>query len=119
MSAEPQPAENDALLAESPMFRYECCTHCRTSRCPRHDGHPDPCSADSLVIDGCQAGSTMLGAPTRVISPAKTVEGVGTGADEGATGQDTGTAWVTRSTGCPEAPAQAHPHDMPPTTKEF
>lgn len=36
-------------------------------------------------------------------------EGVGTGADEGATGQDTGTAWVTRSTDCPEAPAQAHP----------
>lgn len=33
---------------------------------------------------------------------------VGTGADEGATGQDTGTAWVTRSTDCPEAPAQAH-----------
>ena len=34
---------------------------------------------------------------------------VGTGAGEGATGQDTGTAWVTRSTDCPEAPAQAHP----------
>lgn len=33
---------------------------------------------------------------------------VGTGAGEGATGQDTGTAWVTRSTDCPEAPAQAH-----------
>lgn len=36
-------------------------------------------------------------------------EGVGTGAGEGATGQDTGTAWVTRSADCPEAPAQAHP----------
>lgn len=36
-------------------------------------------------------------------------EGVGTGAGEGATGQDTGTAWVTRSEDCPEAPAQAHP----------
>lgn len=36
-------------------------------------------------------------------------EEVGTGAGEGATGQDTGTAWVTRSTDCPEAPAQAHP----------
>jgi len=35
--------------------------------------------------------------------------GVGTGAGEGATGQDTGTAWVTRSVDCPEAPAQAHP----------
>jgi hypothetical protein len=34
---------------------------------------------------------------------------VGTGAGEGATGQDTGTAWVTRSVDCPEAPAQAHP----------
>ena len=33
---------------------------------------------------------------------------VGTGAGEGATGQDTGTAWVTRSEDCPEAPAQAH-----------
>lgn len=30
---------------------------------------------------------------------------------EGATGQDTGTAWVTRSTDCPEALAQAHPLD--------
>lgn len=37
------------------------------------------------------------------------LEGVGTGAGEGATGQDTGTAWVTRSEDCPEAPAQAHP----------
>lgn len=36
-------------------------------------------------------------------------EGVGTGAGEGATGQDAGTAWVTRSEDCPEAPAQAHP----------
>lgn len=36
-------------------------------------------------------------------------EEVGTGAGEGATGQDTGTAWVTRSADCPEAPAQAHP----------
>ncbi|MGB4345786.1 MAG: hypothetical protein WBJ21_05250, partial [Burkholderiaceae bacterium] len=36
-------------------------------------------------------------------------EGVGTGADEGAAGQDTGTAWVTRSADCPEAPAQARP----------
>lgn len=33
---------------------------------------------------------------------------VGTGAGEGATGQDTGAAWVTRSGDCPEAPAQAH-----------
>jgi hypothetical protein len=33
---------------------------------------------------------------------------VGTGAGEGAPGQDTGSAWVTRSTDCPEAPAQAH-----------
>lgn len=33
---------------------------------------------------------------------------VGTGAGEGATGQDTGIAWVTRSTDCPKAPAQAH-----------
>lgn len=33
---------------------------------------------------------------------------VGTGAGEGATGQDTGTARVTRSVDCPEAPAQAH-----------
>lgn len=39
----------------------------------------------------------------------KNSEGVGTGAGEGATGQDTGTAWVTRSADCPEAPAQAHP----------
>lgn len=38
-----------------------------------------------------------------------TGEGVGTGADEGAPGQGTGSAWVTRSADCPEAPAQAHP----------
>jgi len=46
-------------------------------------------------------------------------EGVGTGAGEGATGQDTGTAWVTRSVDCPEAPAQAHPlaTAAPPTPK--
>lgn len=31
----------------------------------------------------------------------------GTGAGEGAPGQDTGSAWVTPSTDCPEAPAQA------------
>lgn len=43
-------------------------------------------------------------------------EGVGTGAGEGATGQDTGTAWVTRSTDCPEAPDQAHPLAPQPTT---
>lgn len=36
-------------------------------------------------------------------------EGVGTGAGEGAPRQDTGSAWVTRSADCPEAPAQAHP----------
>jgi len=35
-------------------------------------------------------------------------EGVGTGAGEGAPRQDTGSAWVTRSEDCPEAPAQAH-----------
>ncbi|ROR91732.1 hypothetical protein EDD33_2607 [Nocardioides aurantiacus] len=52
---------NEPLLLESPMFRYECCEHCRTSRCPRHDGHPDPCSADPLTTNGCQAGNTMLG----------------------------------------------------------
>jgi hypothetical protein len=63
-------AEEAALLAESPMFRYECCEHCRTSRCPRHDGHPDPCSADPLVSGTCQAGSTMIGEPTRVLPPA-------------------------------------------------
>ena len=33
---------------------------------------------------------------------------VGTGAGGRATVQDTDTAWVTRSTDCPEAPAQAH-----------
>lgn len=44
---------------------------------------------------------------------------VGTGAGEGATGQDTGTAWVTRSTDCPEAPAQAHlPAPTPPAETE-
>ena len=37
---------------------------------------------------------------------------VGTDAGEGATVQDTGTAWVTRSTDCPEAPAQAHCADL-------
>ena len=43
-------------------------------------------------------------------------EGVGTGAGEGAPRQDTGSAWVTRSADCPEAPAQAHPlarHERP------
>lgn len=48
---------------------------------------------------------------TCVFSPAETVEGVGTGAGEGAPRQDTGSAWVTRSADCPEAPAQAHPRD--------
>jgi hypothetical protein len=43
---------------------------------------------------------------------------VGTGAGEGATGQDTGTAWVTRSTDCPEAPAQAHPLAEPDAPAE-
>jgi len=43
-------------------------------------------------------------------------EGVGTGAGEGAPRQDTGSARVTRSADCPEAPAQAHPlaADDPP-----
>jgi len=40
---------------------------------------------------------------------------VGTGAGEGAPRQDTGSAWVTRSADCPEAPAQAHgPRVIPP-----
>lgn len=38
--------------------------------------------------------------------------GVGTGAGEGASRQDTGAAWVTRSADCPEAPAQAHPRPL-------
>ena len=38
----------------------------------------------------------------------ETGEGVGTGAGEGMPRQDTGSAWVTRSADCPEAPAQAH-----------
>lgn len=41
-------------------------------------------------------------------APDETSGEVGTGAGEGATGQDTGTAWGTRSEDCPEAPAQAH-----------
>ena len=48
-------------------------------------------------------------AEARRIARLEDSEGVGTGAGEGATGQDTGTAWVTRSADCPEAPAQAHP----------
>lgn len=47
----------------------------------------------------------------------KTDAGVGTGAGEGATGRDTGTAWVTRSKDCPEAPAQAHPRVIPPAER--
>jgi hypothetical protein len=42
---------------------------------------------------------------------------VGTGAGEGAPRQDTGSAWVTRSADCPEAPAQAH-HSHDDETKE-
>lgn len=45
-------------------------------------------------------------------------EEVGTGAGGGATGQDTGTAWDTRSTGCPEDRAQAHLLASPDGTKE-
>lgn len=64
----PQATENDDLLVESPMFRFECCEHCRTSRCPRHDGHPDPCFLDPLTGGGseCVQGNTMLG---EVVSP--------------------------------------------------
>ncbi|GEP33867.1 hypothetical protein NSZ01_16350 [Nocardioides szechwanensis] len=40
---------------------------------------------------------TVLDAAARSQHP-EDREGVGTGAGEGATGQDTGTAWVTRST---------------------
>lgn len=58
-----------------------------------HDGPDDP--AMRLLIQ-------------RVREALLTGGEVGTGAGEGATGQDTGTAWVTRSEDCPEAPAQAH-----------
>lgn len=56
----------------------------------------------------------------RVLLPddTKDREGVGTGAGGGATGQDTGTAWDTRSTGCPEDRAQAHLLASPDGTKE-
>lgn len=65
MADAPLSDESDALLVESPMFRYECCEHCRTRRCPRHDGHPDPCSVDPLTEgEACLAGSTMLGEVT-------------------------------------------------------
>jgi hypothetical protein len=55
---------------------------------------------------------------TGTVAECEACEGVGTGAGEGATGQDTGTAWVTRSTDCPEAPAQAHPLAEPDAAAE-
>jgi hypothetical protein len=48
--------EQEDLLVESPMDRYECCEHCRAVNCPRHDGHPDPCERK-----GCAEGNTMVG----------------------------------------------------------
>lgn len=62
---------------------------------------------------------TRLVITLTIAAPPTDREGVGTGAGEGATGQDTGTAWVTRSADCPEAPAQAHPlaTAAPPTPK--
>src|SRR5690606_20389897 len=47
-----------------------------------------------------------------------TGEGVGTGAGEDAPRQDTGSAWVTRSVDCPEAPAQAHPAPVVPDSAD-
>lgn len=63
--------EDQRLLVESPMFRFECCEHCRTPRCPRHDGHPAPCSDDPISGGHTRCvGSTMLGEPPRSIRPA-------------------------------------------------
>ncbi len=51
-----QTDEQRDLLVESPMDRYECCAHCRSPRCIRHDGHPEPCP-----VQPCEAGRKMLG----------------------------------------------------------
>lgn len=51
-----QTQEQTALLVESPLDRYECCEHCEHRRCPRHDGHVDPCDRS-----GCEKGLEQLG----------------------------------------------------------
>jgi hypothetical protein len=71
----------------------------------------------SLAIEEAQAALAALRAeadPGEVLG----AEGVGTGAGEGAPRQDTGSAWVTRSADCPEAPAQAHPLRADPGERE-
>ena len=71
-------------------------------------------------LEGCVGPGLCDGSCVRTILAAHDdpprPEGVGTGAGEGAPRQDTGSAWVTRSADCPEAPAQAHPlaADDPP-----
>ena len=73
------------------------CAHCGTDN--------DTCSRL------CAAGGTNCCETCRATAGCTHTkpEGVGTGAGEGAPRQDTASAWVTRSTDCPEAPAQAHP----------
>jgi hypothetical protein len=59
----------------------------------------------SCNCEGCRFHASLDAALAKQPSAAGEV---GTGAGEVAPGQDTGSAWVTRSTDCPEAPAQAH-----------
>ena len=63
--------------------------------------------ADALVVAGRDVNDLI--AKHRKADHHETREEVGTGAGEVAPRQDTGSAWVTRSADCPEAPAQAHP----------
>lgn len=80
------------------------------------DREPDSdAAAVQRVRDWCDQqdqlskGESPTTAAVRALLDAPQPEGVGTGAGEGAPRQDPGSAWVTRSADCPEAPAQAHP----------
>lgn len=50
---------------DDPLDRFECCEHCATSRCPRRDGHRDPCRTPD-----CRPGHLLLGQAEPVSPPA-------------------------------------------------
>lgn len=89
----------DASLSDG---EYETCPTCGTLAAVRA-AHPDPDRGECWCVEPVLDHTSWT-----CTSRPQTRGEVGTGAGEGATGQDTGTAWVTRSADCPEAPAQAH-----------
>ncbi|WP_156698024.1 hypothetical protein [Nocardioides sp. Leaf285] len=49
---------------DDPLFRFECCSHCASTQCPRRDGHASACS------EGCPTGTNRLGEPAPAPSTA-------------------------------------------------